>query len=81
MENILIEIIGWTGSILYLLAYALVSSKKLTGDSPIYQWMNIAAGILLVGYGLSKSAPATVGLNATWIAIGIFTLARKWAVR
>ena len=81
MENILIEIMGWAGSVLYLLAYALVSAKKLTGDSFAYQGMNISAGILLVLYGFSKSASATVGLNATWIAIGLITLTRKWAAK
>ncbi len=81
MENILIEVMGWTGSVLYLLAYALVSSKKLTGDSLVYQGLNIFAGILLVIYGFSKSASATVGLNATWIAIGVITLARKWTAK
>jgi len=30
--NLLIDILGWTGSILYLLAYALVSAKKTEGD-------------------------------------------------
>ena len=30
---LLINTLGWTGSILYLLAYALVSVKKTEGDS------------------------------------------------
>lgn len=81
MEKILIEIMGWTGSVVYLLAYALVSSKKLAGDSLVYQGMNISAGILLVIYGFSLSAYATIGLNATWIAIGMVTLARKWTLK
>ena len=29
----LIDILGWTGSVLYLVAYALVSLKKAEGDS------------------------------------------------
>ena len=31
--KLFINILGWTGSILYLLAYALVSAKKTEGDS------------------------------------------------
>ena len=58
--KLFIDILGWTGSILYLLAYALVSMKKTEGDSllstrfakqivlRLYQGMNIFAGILLV---------------------------------
>jgi hypothetical protein len=77
----LIDILGWTGSVLYLLAYALVSMKKTEGDSVLYQGINIFAGILLVIYTLSLGAYATTGLNAVWIAIGLVTLGRKWLTR
>lgn len=76
-----INILGWTGSVLYLLAYALVSLKKATGDSLLYQGMNILAGVLVVVYALYLDAYATIGLNAVWIAIGLFTLGRKWTIR
>jgi hypothetical protein len=79
--TILIDILGWTGSVLYLLAYALVSAKKTEGDSLLYQGINIVAGILLVVYTLSLGAYATTGLNAVWVAIGLFTLGRKWLIR
>jgi hypothetical protein len=77
----LIDILGWTGSILYLLAYALVSAKKVEGDSLLYQGMNIFAGILLVIYTLFLEAYATTGLNAVWVAIGLITIGRKWLTR
>jgi phosphatidylserine synthase len=79
--SLLINTLGWTGSVLYLLAYALVSMKKTEGDSLLYQGMNIAAGILLVVYTLNLQAYATTGLNAVWVAIGVFTLGRKWLTR
>ena len=76
-----INILGWTGSILYLLAHALVSMKKTEGDSLLYQGLNIVAGILVVIYTLALEAYATTGLNAVWIAIGLITLGRKWLTR
>jgi phosphatidylserine synthase len=79
--NLLINILGWTGSILYLLAYALVSAKKTEGDSLMYQGINILAGVMLVIYTLSLQAYATTGLNAVWVTIGLFTLGRKWLTR
>ena len=79
--KLLIHILGWTGSLLYLLAYALVSMKKTEGDSVLYQGMNIVAGALLVMYTLSLGAYATTGLNAVWVVIGLFTLGRKWLIR
>jgi phosphatidylserine synthase len=77
----LINVLGWTGSVLYLVAYAMVSVKKTEGDSVLYQGMNIVAGVMLVVYTLSLGAYATTGLNAVWVAVGLFTLGRKWLIR
>lgn len=79
--GLFIDILGWTGSILYLLAYGLVSARKTEGDSLVYQGMNIFAAALLVIYSLSLGAYATTGLNAVWVAIGLITLGRKWLTR
>ena len=79
--KLLIDVLGWTGSVLYLLAYTLVSMKKAEGDSLLYQGLNIIAGVLLVIYTLSLEAYATTGLNAVWVAIGLLTLGRKWLTR
>jgi len=79
--SIFINILGWTGSVLYLLAYALVSAKKTEGDSGLYQGMNIIAGIMVVIYTLSLKAYATTGLNVVWALIGVITLGRKWISR
>jgi phosphatidylserine synthase len=80
-SKLFINILGWTGSALYLLAYALVSLKKTEGDSVLYQGMNIVAGVMLVIYTLSLGAYATTGLNVVWVAVGLFTLGRKWITR
>jgi len=79
--KLIINILGWTGSVLYLLAYALVSVKTAQVDSVLYQGINIVAGVLLVIYTLSLGAYATTGLNLVWVAIGLFTLGRKWLTR
>ena len=79
--HLFIQILGWTGSVLFLLAYALVSLKKADGDSLLYQGMNIVAGAFLVIYTFTLGAYATTALNAVWVAIGLFTLGRKWLNR
>ncbi len=79
--NLFVNFLGWSGSVLYLIAYGLVSLKKVEGDSILYQGMNIIAGILLVIYTIYLGAYATTALNAVWAAIGIFTLGRKWLTR
>lgn len=79
--NLIIETLGWVGTVTYLIAYALVSLKKTEGDSVLYQGMNIFAGVLLVVYSLYLNAYATTGLNAVWALIGLYTLGRKWLTR
>jgi len=72
-----IDIFGWIGVVLFLVAYILVSIRKLEGDSLVYQAMNIVAGILLVANSLYYHAMPSVGVNAAWIGIGVFALVRK----
>lgn len=77
MECTLIDIIGWTGTILYLLAYGLVSAKKVESDSWAYQGMNLIAGTMLIINTLYLRAYPSVGLNIAWVGIAIVTLANK----
>jgi phosphatidylserine synthase len=79
--TLIINILGWVGTILYLVAYALVSMKKVEGDSVLYQGMNIVAGALLVINTLYLHAYPSAGLNAAWIGIGMVTLGRRWLTR
>jgi phosphatidylserine synthase len=79
--SLITNALGWIGSVLYLLAYALVSAKKTEGDSVLYQGLNIIAGVMVVVYTLSLGAYATTGLNAIWAIIGVVTLGRKWLAR
>ena len=65
-----VEIAGWIGAGLILLAYLLLSMGKFTGQSPLYQWMNIigAAGFTLNGWW-HGALPSAV-LNVIWMMIG-----------
>ncbi len=77
MNAVTIDVLGWVGTVLYLVAYALVSWKKVEGDSVLYQGMNIFAGVLLVANTFYWRAYPSLGLNVAWIGIGLFTLGRK----
>ena len=77
--QLIVDILGWIGTFLFLTAYLLVSLKKVDGESLLYQGMNIVAGLLLVINTLYWKAYPSLGLNAAWIAIGLFTLGRKWS--
>ena len=73
-----VEVVGWTGALLILLAYLLISAGKLTGQSPLYQWMNIvgAAGFVINGWW-HRAIPSTA-LNVVWMGIGAVAL---WKIR
>ena len=78
---IFVDVLGWVGIVLYLIAYALVSIKKVEGDSLFYQGMNILAGILLIINTFYWRAYPSLGLNVAWIGIALFTLGRKYAIQ
>lgn len=78
--QLIIDILGWTGMVSYLVAYALISLKKVEGDSNIYQGINILAGLLLITNSFYWRAYPSAALNVAWIGIALFTLERKYAV-
>jgi hypothetical protein len=78
MQSVIIDIIGWSGTALYLAAYGLVSAKKVEGDSWAYQGMNLIAGTFLIVYTLHLKAYPSVGLNVAWVGIAVFTLGSRW---
>jgi hypothetical protein len=76
LKYILVEIAGWAGASLILGAYLLLSMQKVTGQSKLYQGMNIvgAAGFIVNGFW-HGAVPSAV-LNVVWMLIGIVTLWR-----
>jgi len=76
-QQVLIDTMGWIGTALILLAYLLVSLKKVAGDSVLYQGLNITASVLLVINTLFWHAYPSLVVNAAWIVIGLVTLGRK----
>jgi len=74
MAIIAIEIIGWIGTILILLAYFLLASKKLEEKSKTYHGLNLIGGIFIVINSLSNSAYPSAGLNIVWSLIAIYAI-------
>ena len=76
--NLVVEIAGWGGAVLILLAYLLLSLGRLTGQSVLYQVMNVvgAAGFAVNGWW--HGALPSASLNVIWLMIGAFAL---WRIR
>ena len=71
-----VEIVGWAGASLILLAYLLLSAGRLTGQSIVYQAMNVvgAAGFIVNGWW--HGAIPSAALNVIWMLIGAIALWR-----
>ena len=74
MESLLLNVFGWIGAFLLLLAYALVSFKKLEADSQTYQWLNITASVLLLINTIYYGAYPSSFVNAVWTVIAFFAI-------
>ncbi|MEK7089888.1 MAG: hypothetical protein AAB920_03695 [Patescibacteria group bacterium] len=73
----LIQIAGWIGTCLVVLAYFLVSYKKMGADSKLYQMMNLL-GALGVGVNVFyQKAWPSVALQIVWAIIAITALIKK----
>ena len=69
--DLLLEILGWIGSVAVLAAYGLNSYQKIRSDSPLFYSLNIVGGILLILYTVHKGAYASTFVNVVWVIIVI----------
>ena len=74
MANLLIEIAGWTGATLIVIAYFLLTYKKFDRKSKIYHGMNLAGGVLVGINAVINQAYPSAAINAMWVVIAIYGL-------
>ena len=72
MGPLIIEIIGWVGAGLLLLAYFLLTHKDLSARSKIYQGMNVVGSILLGLNAFVNTAYPSFTMNAIWMIIALY---------
>lgn len=73
----LIDLGGWLGAALLLLAYYLVSAGKVRGSSIRYQALNIVGSLLLGTNAFYYGAMPSVGIDVAWIGIGVLALIHR----
>ena len=67
---------GWGGASLILGAYLLLSMGRVTGQSRLYQGMNVVGAAGFIVNGLWHGALPSAALNIVWMMIGGFALMR-----
>jgi hypothetical protein len=75
--DLLSDVLGWAGAVLLLGAYALVSTRKLEGDSIVYQMLNLLGSALVMVNSFYYGAYPSVGVNVIWIGIALFAITRR----
>lgn len=76
MTAVLTELAGWTGAGCMLLAYALLSTRRLP-TGPVFQILNIAGALGLTIHGATHRAWPSASLNLAWLLIGLVALHRQ----
>lgn len=71
------EIVGWIGTGLILIAYFLVSTKKLEPTSKTYQYLNLLGAIGVGTNSFVHRALPSVGINIAWMLIAVYALIRS----
>ncbi|HNP96032.1 MAG TPA: hypothetical protein PKJ63_10400 [Cyclobacteriaceae bacterium] len=78
--KLLIDIIGWIGSVEVILAYGLNSYQKLKSDSLTFQILNVTGAAFLIINTVYYGAFPSAFINVVWVLIAIpaiFKIIRK----
>jgi hypothetical protein len=71
------DAIGWVGAAALLVAYAMVSHRKLEGDSATYQLLNISGSLLLAANTIFYGSYPSTFVNLVWAGIAVFAIATR----
>ncbi len=79
--SLLLEILGMLGAGALLYAYAMLSMRKMSGDSLVYQLINLGGAVALMVNSAAHFAWPSAVLNLIWSGIGLFALWRLATTR
>jgi len=78
--KLLIDILGWVGSVEVILAYGLNSYQKMKSDSMLFQVLNLTGAAFLIVNTIYYGAYPSTFINIVWVIIAVvalFRIARK----
>ncbi len=73
----IIDLLGWIGSIMVVLAYALNIYKKLSSDTILYYLLNIIGSTLLIVNTIYHHAIPSAFVNVIWVLIAAVALLKR----
>jgi len=72
--NLLIDILGWIGSVEVIAAYGLNSYQKIKSDSLAFQLLNLTGAIFLIVNSIYKEAYPFTFINTVWSIIAVVAI-------
>lgn len=76
-----IDAIGWFGSALVVVAYAMNMFNRMRADSLPYYLLNIVGSICLIANTLYHHAVPSAVVNMIWVALAMWAMGRRPAAR
>ncbi|MFA6456633.1 MAG: hypothetical protein WCW40_07420 [Bacteroidota bacterium] len=73
----ILDIVGWIGSGLVVLAYALNVYKKLSADTVPYYLLNIIGSGCLIANTIYYHALPSAAVNVVWVLIAAVAMFKK----
>lgn len=74
MIEVMVDVSGWAGALILILAYGLTSFDYLKADTWMYQWLNILGSLLLIiNTAYYDVLPSTL-LNSVWCLFGLMAI-------
>ncbi len=70
--TLLINGLGYLGTLAVLLAYFLVSSKRRTAQTWAFQGLNIFGSVTLMWLSITYHVWPSVALNVAWLVIAVY---------
>ena len=77
MTTLIVDLLGWLGALLILVAYALVSARRLAGDAVGYQLPNLVGGLLLIVNTIYYGAYPSTLVNVVWVVVASWALLQR----
>jgi len=75
-KQLMIDILGWAGSALVIIAYASISMGKMATTAKSFQWMNLLGSICLIVNTLYYGALPSAFVNVVWLGIAGYALVK-----
>jgi hypothetical protein len=73
----IVDMIGWVGSVMVVLAYAMNMYKKMESDSLAYYLLNIFGSACVIVNTLYHYAIPSAVVNIIWVFIAAIALIRR----